>query len=143
MKNKIKGIPHLGPGTHIGHFPPDLASIKGKSKHKCLYYNAETKTCSALKHIKCVGTTHVMCKYVEDKDKILPLETIIPSGIVNNGTTVTLKEMRTGEEISISVDSHTHQEHKILLGKKLFGSVFSEDSIVEWEGRPYLIWKIE
>ena len=144
MTKKIKRIPHLGPGAHIGHFPPDPETIKGKSKHKCLYYNFESKTCTALNYTECVGTKHPSCKYVEDKDKTLPPEKIIPSGIVNNGTIVTLKEIRTGEEINIIIDAHEHPEHKSLLSKKLLGKKGSDEELtVTWEGKTYNIWKIE
>ena len=139
MKKKFKGIPDIGRGVQIGYFKPDPQTIKGKSRHKCAYYNEETKRCSALKNILCVGTSHHTCKYLEDKDITTKSEKPVSSGVVNNGTVVTLKEIRTGKEITISVNSHIHPEHKKLLGKKLKSNSIIED----WEGHTYIVWEIQ
>ena len=139
MKNKHRGIPSIGRGVQVGFIKPDPQSIKGKSKYKCAYYNEETRTCSVLKHIECVGVNHSMCKYVENKEATKAVEKPIPSGIVNNGTIVTLKEIHSGKEIKIKVNSHTNPEHKKLLGKGL-----KRNSIVEnWEGFTYIVWEIK
>lgn len=139
MKNKHRGIPSIGRGVQIGFVKPDPQAIKGKSKYKCVYYNEESRTCSALNHISCVGVNHSMCKYVENKEFTKPVEKPTPSGVVNNGTTVILKEIHTGKEIKIKVNSHANPEHVKLLGKKL-----KTNAIVEnWEGHTYIVWKIK
>ena len=119
MKNKHKGIPSIGRGVQVGFIKPDPQSIKGKSKYKCAYYNEEVRTCSALKHIECVGVNHSMCKYLENKEPTRIVEKPTHSGVVNNGSIVTLKEIHTGKEIKIEVNSHKNPEHIKLLGKKL------------------------
>ncbi len=137
--NKHKGIPDIGRGVQIGYTKQDPQTIKGRSKHKCAYYNEETRMCSALKNISCVGTSHNMCKYLEKEDFTNPGENPIPSGVVNNGTKVILKEIYTGDEITIEVNSHKNPEHKKLLGKKL-----KSNSIIEnWEGHTYIVWEVK
>ena len=139
MKNNHKGIPNIGRGVQVGFIKPDPQKIKGKSKYKCSYYNEESRRCSALNYIECVGVNHSMCKYLESHEPKQVLDKPVPSGVVNNGTTVILKEIHTGEEIKIKVNSHTNPEHVKLLGKKL-----KKNAIVEnWEGHTYIVWKIK
>lgn len=137
MKHKHKGIPHMGMGVHIGFVKPSPSLIKGKSKYKCVYYNEESDLCSALNHINCVGVRHKMCKYLEKESFSKNYDEPIPSDIINNGKLITLKEIHTGKEITIKVNSHKSPEHVKLLGRKL-------KTIVEnWEGYTYIVWKIK
>ena len=139
MKNNHLKIPNIGHGAHIEYVKPEAKYINGKSRHKCIYYNEETRRCSALNYIECVGVTHSMCKYLQKENLSKPLDEQSPRRVVNNGTTVILKEIHTGKEVKIKVNSHTNPEHKKLLGKGL-----KRNSIVEdWEGHTYIVWKIK
>lgn len=139
MIKKHKGVPNIGKGVQIGYVKPDLELIKGKSRYKCAYYNEESKRCSALNYITCVGVNHKMCKYLEEKDLSREVEKPVPSGIVNNGSIVILKEINTGKEVKVNVNSHKNPEHKKLLGKNLKTNAIVED----WGGGVYLVWKIK
>ena len=56
--------------------------------------------------------------------------------IVNNNTTVTLKEIPNGNEWVINVNTHKDKMHIVLLGKKL-------NEIVDFNGKTYMVWKVE
>lgn len=56
--------------------------------------------------------------------------------IVNNNTTVTLKEIPNGNEWVIDVNTHKDKSHTVLLGKKL-------NELVNFNGKAYMVWKVE
>ena len=138
--NKYKGIPSIGQGVQVGYFPPSSRDTRSKTKYNCMFYNSHTKKCSALKDIECVGVSHSWCKYQEGEPEGEVIEGSIPCEVVNNGTIVTLKEIHTGEEIKIKVNSHKNPEHLKLLGKK----IKQPDNLVEnWEGHTYIVWEVK
>ena len=138
MKNKHKGIPDIGRGVQVGYIKPDPRTIKGKSKYKCTFFDADSGICS-VNYTKCVGTSHYQCKYSEREDLYSDTERPISSGVVNNGTVVTLKRIPTGEEIKIEVNSHKNPEHIKLLGKNPKTNAI----VADWEGFTYFVYKVE